>query len=130
LIVQDPEKEQTMRLTGLLRLLLPVVAVTLMGSVLAAQGGVAQDDLSRLMPRFQTVTFKLTRSTWPTALRVLGESAGIQIRLTPDVEVLSTPTSFDFTNARFDAVFRVFLAAGHLTYAVIDEKTVVVTGTP
>jgi hypothetical protein len=113
------------------------VAVLSMGVALAAQDDLSkllaptsQDDLARLAPIPGTVTFNLRSTTLPAAIHVLGETAGIDIRLTPDVEALDGTVNFSFQNARFDDVFQVFLQVGHLSYAVINEKTVVVTRRP
>lgn len=113
------------------------VAVLSMGVAVAAQDDLSkllaptsQDDLARLAPISGTVTFSFQNTTLPSLLHRLGEASGIDIRLTPDVEALDAPVNFSFQNARFDAVFQVFLQVGHLSYAVINEKTVVVTRRP
>jgi hypothetical protein len=63
-------------------------------------------------------------------IHLIAENAGIDLRVTPDVDAIKEPVNVDFRDAPFDKVFRLLIKANHLSYAIINEKTVVVTTTP
>jgi hypothetical protein len=102
--------------------ILAVVAIV----VLSAASILAQDALPKSMEDAQPVNIHLRNAPVSELFKILGATSGVDIR----TEGGDRPVNVNFTNAKVSDVFNFFITAGHWTYKVVDEKTIIVTVTP
>ena len=93
--------------------------------VVLGTGVFAQDALPKDMQDAKPVSIHMKNAPVSDLFKVLGAVSGVDIRTQGD----DRPVTVNFTNARVVDVFNFLINAGHLTYTVVDEKTVVVTVT-
>jgi hypothetical protein len=104
-------------------LLVSAFTMVSMGKTLSAQNTPVQGDISKPTPRFATVTFEVQNSTLSTVIHIFAENAGIDIRVTPDVDAIKEPVNAGFRDAAFDEVFRGLIKAWHLSWLFVDLST-------
>jgi len=91
--------------------------------IVSAIGLLAQDALPRGMQEAKPITLHLRNAPVSDLFKLLGSASGVEIR----TQGGDRPVNVDFTNARVNDVFNFLVNAGHLSYSVVDEKTVIVT---
>jgi type II secretory pathway component GspD/PulD (secretin) len=125
---QAQEKEHVMmKLSQSLGLIVVAISIASIGAVASAQSATDQDDLSKLQTPFATATFDLHNVSLATIFQVVATNTGLNIRLSPEVQKMDARVDYGFRDASTLAILRILAKANHLSYAVIDEKTIMVS---
>jgi hypothetical protein len=103
------------------------IALAVVSAVaIAVVGVIAQDALPQGMQDAKPINIHLTNAPVSDLFRLLGAASGVEIR----TEGTDRVVTVNFTDARVVDVFNFLVNAGHWTYSVVDERTVIVTVTP
>ena len=78
-----------------------------------------------LIPTDRTITVQFRGATAADVLTQLGKAAGIEVRFMPGVKA-TTPITLNLRDARIADTFKVVIETAGLSYAVMNDKTVVV----
>jgi type II secretory pathway component GspD/PulD (secretin) len=103
----------------------------MIAAMLALNGGVfagqaVQSDLSKLTVKSEPITLRVRNAQFADVVALLGNAAGIEIRLAPEVGV-TEPITLQVANAKFADAFSLLMTTTKLSYTVVDEKTVLIT---
>ena len=102
------------------------MVLALLGVIFLSVGVVAQNDLPKAMQDPTPINVNLKNVTISKVLTFLGKSYGVEVRFqsTPAEKTVNV----QFTKTSVADVFRMLAGSAGLSYRVVDEKTLLVTG--